>query len=146
MKPLKNLNSQPLPKKQSFFKNQLVTIYLLACVIGTYLDLYFVGKGFYSFPSRLFPDTFNINIVFTLGILPLFTFLLILAMKKMSPFTRWSFILVTSIIIAFIEVISERFGVFIHTEQWKHYYSLIGYFIYIVFMWNFYKWQEKVSG
>ncbi|KDE47303.1 hypothetical protein DI43_09600 [Geobacillus sp. CAMR12739] len=35
---------------------------LLASWAGTYLDLYFVGKGLYTFPKRPFPSVFSIDI------------------------------------------------------------------------------------
>lgn len=57
---------------------------MLGSLLGTYLDLYFVGKGLYEFPTRPLSPIFSINIAFTLIALPLFTmvFLLICSKKK----------------------------------------------------------------
>jgi hypothetical protein len=137
-KPLKNLSSLPSPKRP--FSYKLVVISFLAIIIGTYLDLYFVGIGMYSFPQRLFPEIFTINIAFTLVILPLFTYLVMLIIEKLTPIKRWSFLVVTSIFIASIERLSESYGFFIHSDQWKHIYSFFGYFVYIFGMWRVYSW------
>jgi hypothetical protein len=137
-KPLKNLSSLPSPKRPFFYK--LVVTSFLAIIIGTYLDLYFVGIGMYSFPQRLFPEIFTINIAFTLVILPLFTYLVMLIIEKLTPIKRWSFLVVTSIFIASIERLSESYGFFIHSLQWKHIYSFFGYLVYIFGMWRVYSW------
>lgn len=142
MRPLKNSSSLPSPKKQFFYKNEL-SILLLASLMGTYLDLYFVGKGFYVFPQRLLPDIFTINIVFTLFILPTFTYILISFVKKRTWLIRWYIFIITSFIIACIEKISESYGLFSHSENWKHFYSFFGYFAYLAVIWNFYKWIRK---
>ncbi|MBP3040816.1 hypothetical protein J9303_15095, partial [Bacillaceae bacterium Marseille-Q3522] len=39
---------------------------LVATLVGTYLDLYFVGKGYYSFPHRPMPAVFSIHVFYTL--------------------------------------------------------------------------------
>jgi hypothetical protein len=142
VRPLKNLSLPPSQKKQFFYKNELA-ILLLASLIGTYLDLYFVGKGYYQFPQRLLPDIFPINIVFTLFILPAFTSFLISIVKNRTWLIRWSIFIITSFIIACIEKLSESYGLFSHSDNWRHYYSLIGYFLYMAFIWNFYKWIRK---
>jgi hypothetical protein len=107
--------------------------------MGTYLDLYFVGKGMYSFPKRVLPDIFSINIIFTIGILPVFTVAFLSAIKNITFFKRWSLVLMISLMIACIERVSENYGFFVHTEQWKHTYSFIGYFAYMIVMWRFYQ-------
>ncbi|MFD2445566.1 CBO0543 family protein [Bacillus sp. CGMCC 1.16607] len=142
VKPLKDLNWQLSPKKLFFCKKD-ISILLLASLIGTYLDLYFVGKGYYSFPYRLFPTIFSINIAFTLVILPIFTYLLILFVKKMDGLKGLGVLILVSLIIACMEKFSEEVGFFIHHEQWKHLYSFFGYFLYLVVMWGFYRWVNK---
>ncbi|WP_420849692.1 CBO0543 family protein [Peribacillus tepidiphilus] len=134
---------QPSPKKQYSIKIKAFSTFyptlLLASLIGTYLDLYFVGKNMYFFPIRPFEDIFTINIAFTLGGLPLFTLLLITFIKKMTFYRRWLFILLVSFLIANLEYQAERFGFFSHSEQWKHIYSFFGYFLFMTILWNFYR-------
>ncbi|WP_281177274.1 CBO0543 family protein [Peribacillus loiseleuriae] len=57
---------------------------LLASLLGTYLDLYFIGKGFYSFPIRPMSTVFSINIAFTLIGLPLLIGVFLYACNKMN--------------------------------------------------------------
>jgi hypothetical protein len=113
---------------------------MLVVIIGTYLDLFFVGMGMYSFPNRLFPNVFTINIAFTLFVLPIFTFVLLLIIKNMTPIKRWICLLLTSLMIASMERLAESLGYFIHSEQWKHIYSFIGYFVFMAGIWGFYRW------
>lgn len=139
-KPLKTSSSPPSPKKRFSYKKNHIAIPFLAVIIGTYLDLYFVGIGMYSFPKRLFPEIFTINIAFSLFILPIFTCILMLIIKEMTSIKRWSFLVLTSIFIAIIERLSESFGFFIHSDQWKHIYSFFGYLVYMFVIWRVYNW------
>jgi hypothetical protein len=147
VKHLKKLNLQQSPKKRySINANDISTFYptlLLASLIGTYLDLFFVGKNMYFFPIRPFEDIFTINIAFTLGGLPLFTLLFITFINKMTFYRRWLFILIVSFLIANIEYQAERFGYFSHSEEWKHIYSFFGYFLFMAILWNFYRWSNR---
>ena len=61
VKHLKDLNLQPLQKKSfpSLIKEFGPTVFL-AILLGTYLDLYFVGKKMYMFPMRPFPEVFSL--------------------------------------------------------------------------------------
>ncbi|CAG9606357.1 hypothetical protein NEOCIP111885_00045 [Pseudoneobacillus rhizosphaerae] len=129
-----------MPKKRFSYKREHIAIPLLAVIIGTYLDLYFVSIGMYSFPKRLFPEIFTINIAFTLIILPVFTYLMMIIIMKMNLVQRWSFLVLTSIVIACIERLSESYGFFIHSDQWKHIYSFFGYLFYMFGMWRCFKW------
>lgn len=143
MKHLKNSNSPTSPKKQFFYKSEIMSILFLASLIGTYLDLYFVGKGMYTFPKRLLSEVFTINLPFTLFILPLFTFITILIIRDLSWVKRWGILILISLIFPVFERLSESYGYFSHTEQWKHYYSFFGYLLYMGVMWGFYKWVRK---
>jgi hypothetical protein len=143
VKPLNNLNLPSLQKKQSSSKSDIIAIYLLASLIGTYLDLYFVGKGLYSFPRRLFPDIFTINIGFTLIVLPLFTFILLFIMNIITSLKRWGLVFTICLMIASIEKLSESYGFFVHSEDWRHWYSFVGYFVFLFVMWRFFQWIKK---
>lgn len=143
MKPLNNLNLPPLQKKPFSSKGVLIASYLLASLIGTYLDLYFVGKGLYTFPRRLFPDIFTINIGFTLIVLPLFTVILLFIMNKITSLKRWSLVFIICLMVASIEKLSESYGFFVHSEDWSHWYSLVGYFVFLFVMWRFFQWIKK---
>ncbi|WP_304625746.1 CBO0543 family protein [Sporosarcina sp. JAI121] len=72
VKHLKN-SRLPLSRKRRFSRNAFLYLpsVLLASLLGTYLDLYFVGKRLYEFPVRPFAEIFSINIAFTLIVLPL---------------------------------------------------------------------------
>ncbi|WP_305367883.1 CBO0543 family protein [Bacillus sp. V3B] len=116
----------------------------MASWIGTYLDLYFVGKQVYQFPKRPFPDIFSINIAFTIVGLPLYIFLFLYLSNKMSSLTRVVFIITLSLFITVIEKQAEVFGLFTYSNQWKHYYSFIGYILFMLMIWKFYKWRSRL--
>jgi hypothetical protein len=52
------------------------------------------------------------------------------------------FIVAMSLVITFIEKQAELFGLFAHSNQWKHYYSSIGYVVFMIIIWKFYKWRS----
>ncbi|WP_449540215.1 CBO0543 family protein [Ferdinandcohnia sp. Marseille-Q9671] len=136
VKHLKNSNSQQLPKKQSQFwidSSYLVTI-LVGTVIGTYLDLYFVGKGVYSFPMRPLSDIFTIHIGFTLLGLPMMLCVFLYICQRLRLWQKISVILLLSSIMSVGERLSEEFGLFVHVESWKHIYSFLGYGVYLSLM------------
>lgn len=116
---------------------------LIASLMGTYLDLWMVGKGYYSYPARPFSNVFSINVLFTLCILPITTFIFIYIFKRVRKLTRLILSAGSSFIAALIEHYSEKTGIFTHSNQWTHVYSIIGYFIFITLIWNFYKWISK---
>ena len=144
MKHLKNSSSPRLPKRQ-FSRNAFLYLpsILFASLLGTYLDLYFVGKQFYEFPVRPFPDVFSINIAFTLIILPLLIWLFLYLADKMSKWSRLVFTLFLSALVPFIEKKSVQLGFFHHGDQWNHLYSFIGYFLFLVLIWKIFKWVKS---
>ena len=119
-----------------------VSALLAGSLLGTYLDLYFVGKHIYQFPERPFPEIFSINIAFTLVGLPLFTLFFLYLSHRMTSFKRIVFMVLISLLIAILEKQAEALGFFQHSNQWKHYYSCIGYFLYMLLIWSFYKWRR----
>ena len=90
---------------------------LFAALLGTYLDLYFVGKDLYAFPVRPFPEVFSINILFTLLILPLLTWFFLYLADKMARWKRLIFILLLSALVPFIEKKSVQLGFLSHARS-----------------------------
>jgi hypothetical protein len=143
----KGLSLQSSQKKHFHNKGHTNKAYfctlLLASFIGTYLDLWMVGKGFYSFPARPFPTIFSINILFTLCILPIFSFFIVYLFKRINGALQLLVTILVSIIISIFEHYFEQLGLFVHSNEWNHWYSTLGYFIFILLIWKFYKWLSK---
>ncbi|MGM0878389.1 MAG: CBO0543 family protein [Bacillota bacterium] len=136
-KRLKKSSLLSLQKRQSFSDGSkdlyaYIIAALFASLVGTYLDLIFVGKGMYDFPVRVLPEIFTINIVFTLFILPLFTILFLFVAKRVQPIARLIMILIISVFIFFIEQFTEELGWFIHHTEWNHAYSFLGYMFFLI--------------
>ncbi|WP_276353808.1 CBO0543 family protein [Cohnella caldifontis] len=121
-----------MPKKRSPFWNQnSAACALLSSLAGTYLDLYFVGKGLYRFPHRLLPEIFPINIVFTLIGLPLLTMVFLHVLTRVNPLGKACLILIASLLMSIAEKLAERLGAFAHSDQWMHVYSFFGYLLFL---------------
>ncbi|WP_407058303.1 CBO0543 family protein [Tigheibacillus jepli] len=139
--------SQSLPKEHSHRKKQHIKAYfstiIFASLIGTYLDLIMVGAGLHSFPSRIFPQIFTINILFSLCMLPLMTFGVIFMLKRLYPLPRFLFLLTCSLAVFMAEQLGEQFGLLAHSIYWRHAYSAVGYFVFFVMIWKFYRWLVK---
>ncbi|WP_281181728.1 CBO0543 family protein [Sporosarcina ureilytica] len=147
---MKHSNASSLPpslKKQSF-RNLIsyVSAVLFASLCGTYLDLYFVGKGFYTFPTRPFPEIFSINILFTIVILPFLTLLYLYLIGEMSRRGRLVFTLIVSGFVPFFERRSIQLGFLQVEDQWNHLYSFFGYFLFMVLIWKIFKWTLICLG
>lgn len=137
MKRFKISNLPQWPKKRFLYRRPAYfTAIVFGCLVATYLDLLFAGKGLYEFPKRPFPDIFSIDVFFTLVILPLFTFLFLYMGKNLSMKGRCLFYLVLSIAAAGFEMLAESAGLLSHAEQWHHWYSAIGYFIFLHLVWK----------
>ncbi|WP_066148527.1 CBO0543 family protein [Anoxybacillus sp. P3H1B] len=143
----KNWSWQPPPKAtySSFFRNETKRAYiassLLSSWLGTYLDLYFTGKGWYTFPQRPLAAIFPIHILFaTLG-LSAFSLLFLFIMTKLQPWQRSLFVVALSFWMALLEAGAEAAGWLIHTSQWSHTYSFIGYWLFINIVWRFFRWM-----
>ncbi|MFE8694861.1 CBO0543 family protein [Cytobacillus sp. FJAT-53684] len=120
-------------------------VILLSSLYGTYLDLYFVGKGMYSFPVRPLPEIFTINLAFTLIGLPLMTLLFLSICNKMKNWKIVVFILVLSLIMAVFEKQAEVLGFFVHHHSWKHLYSLFGYSLYLTIILLFDRFIRRIK-
>ncbi|MBU8790005.1 hypothetical protein KM885_04290 [Oceanobacillus caeni] len=120
-------------KKPCYQRNQRIKAYIstiiFASLIGTYLDLLLVGAGLYSFPSRPFSEIFTINILFTLGILPLVSLITIFVLNRLHKLLSYLFLFICSLVAYIAEQTAEGFGLFIHSSDWKHEFSLVGYFL-----------------
>ncbi|GAB3807053.1 CBO0543 family protein [Virgibacillus kimchii] len=139
----KGLSLPSLRKRRSSNLKGYVCAAILASLIGTYLDLWLVGKEFYTFPSRPFADVFSVNILFTLFILPLGTIIFIYLVKRVQPFTRFLSMAVISLATPLMEQLSVKMGLFAHSPAWKHEYSIVGYFLFLLAIWKFYRWVVK---
>lgn len=144
MKRLKTLSSRQSPKRQ-FSRNAFLYFpaILFATLLGTYLDLLFVGKKLYEFPIRPFSEIFSINIAFTLIILPILTGVFLYLCDKMPKWNRLVFILFLSVIVPIIEKMSVKWGFFYPKDQWNHIYSFIGYFLFLVLIWKIFEWGKS---
>ncbi|WP_338112629.1 CBO0543 family protein [Paenibacillus dendritiformis] len=77
-------------------------------MLGTYLDLYFVGKGLYHFPHRLLPEIFSIHIVFTLIGLPILTMVFLYSLSQVNRWGKAGIILFVSLLMPIFEKRAER--------------------------------------
>jgi hypothetical protein len=109
--------------------------------MGTYLDLYFVGKQWYRFPIRPYPSIFTINILFTLIGLPILTTFFLYFMEKIKTWKKAVFIIISSLVMMLGEIQSESIGWFAHHHHWEHIYSFLGYLLFMTIVWKFYRWM-----
>ena len=143
----KDLSSRQSQKRRFPFwikniSNFLPTI-LLGSLLGTYLDLYFIGKGFYSFPIRPMSTVFSINMAFTLIGLPLLIGVFLFACNKVNAWKKAGLIIIFSMLMSVGEKQAEVYGLFVHSVSWKHIYSLIGYTLYLTLIYSFYSWSKR---
>ncbi|TBL81888.1 hypothetical protein EYB31_02030 [Paenibacillus thalictri] len=116
---------------------------IFASCLGTYLDLLLVEKQLYSFPVRILPDLFQINIMFTLIGLPVGTAVFLYNAEKMRPSWRIGFVLFLAVAMAVAEQLSETMGWFSHGPQWRHSYSFFGYMIFMWLVLRFHRWMNN---
>jgi hypothetical protein len=146
VKPSKKWNL-PSWQKRRFLSNKKKRLAYLSTIVfaswlGTYLDMYFVGKGLYAFPVRPFPAIFMINIAFTLIGLPVFITVFLYLMESFRLWGKGVWLIIMSLGMMFMEKQAEAIGWFVHHEQWKHLYSFFGYFLFMMIVWKFYRWQR----
>lgn len=135
------------PKKRfTFWNKDSLACAVLGSLLGTYLDLYFVGKGLYHFPHRLFPEIFSIHIVFTLIGLPILTMVFLYCLSQANRWGRVGIIICVSLLMPILEKIAERLGVFVHSDKWMHLYSFFGYLLFFTIISGVYFWLKKRSG
>lgn len=121
----------------------LLPAVLLGSLTGTYLDLYFVGVGLYTFPIRPFVSIFPINIVFTLVGLPIVIWIFLFISNNKRYYTKAAIILFTSLLMAVLEKQAEVFGYFAHDPSWQHVYSFFGYMLFLIVLSLFHFWYGE---
>ena len=140
----KGLNLPPWPKKSlPFLIKEFGPTLFLAILLGTSLDLYFVGKNMYMFPIRPFPEVFSVNIAFTFVALPVTVLVYLKIMKQVSKWGKVGVILFLSLLMPIVERFSELFGLFEHSPEWKHIYTFFGYLIFLSIILLFYRLTNK---
>ncbi|MFL1674578.1 CBO0543 family protein [Paenibacillus dendritiformis] len=98
-----------LPKKRfTFWNKDSLACAVLGSLLGTYLYLYFVGKGLYHFPHRLLPEIFSIHIVFTLIGLPILTMVFLYSLSQVNRWGKAGIILFVSLLMPIFEKRAER--------------------------------------
>ncbi len=134
----------PLQKKRSIFWNKpYFAVAVMAIILGTLLDHFFVTRGMYEFPVRPLPEEFSINIDFTLIVLPIFVVLILHLILQVKKWGRIGIILFVSLLMPVGEKLAEALGLFRHSEQWEHIYSFFGYLIFWSVIYGFYRWLEQ---
>ncbi|MFC4767816.1 CBO0543 family protein [Effusibacillus consociatus] len=141
------------PKKRSFIPKfnagnairSYVPTMIFSSWLGTYADLILVEKKIYSFPVRPFPDTFKINIAFTLFLLPIMTAFFVYYAKKLKTTQRAMVVLSIGILMPLVERIAEKLGWFVHGNDWRYAYSLFGYILFMWVVWRFHLWHSTNS-
>ncbi|MEH7115586.1 CBO0543 family protein [Neobacillus niacini] len=140
----KGLNLPPWPKKSlPFLIKEFGPTVFLAILLGTCLDLYFVGKNLYMFPKRPFPEIFSFNIGFTFIALPILVLVFINMMNRVTKWGKVGIILFLSLLMPIMERLSELFGLFEHASEWKHIYSFFGYLVFLSLIFVFYRLTNK---
>jgi len=112
---------------------------VLASLLGTYLDLYFVGKQLYQFPKRPLPEIFSINIAFTLVGLPILVMIFLRCISQVNNWGKAGIVLFASLLMPIFEKLAEVLGMFIHAEGWQHFYTFFGYLIFLTIITLFYE-------
>lgn len=113
---------------------------VLAALMGTYSDTVMVRLRFFAFPRRLFPELFDGNILFNLAGLPLATAIVLHWMEGMRAWRRVAIAVLLSLFMTLVERVSETLGFFVHSSDWRHVYTFIGYLIFMGIVWAFHRW------
>ncbi|WP_462411785.1 CBO0543 family protein [Neobacillus sp. Marseille-QA0830] len=150
MNTVKHLNGSKLrhlPKRPLTFLNKhVLSTALMAILLGTYLDLYYVGKGLYYFPYRPFPEIFPINILFNLLILPVFIIIFLFLTSQINGWGKAGMIIFVSLLMPTMERLAEQLGWFVHSVDWRHLYTFFGYVIFLTLSTTFHSWIGERSG
>jgi hypothetical protein len=137
---------QPLPKRRlTFWNKHYLACAVLASLLGTYLDHYFVGKGLYQFPLRPFPTIFSVNIAFTLVGLPIFVMIFTHCISQVNGWGKAGIILFVSLLMPILERLAEELGMFVHSNKWEHIYTFFGYLLFLTIITLFFQWLESIK-
>lgn len=144
VKPLNGSNLRRSRRKRFRFwiKSYLPAI-LLSALLGTYLDLFMIGKGLYHFPYRPFQDIFSLNIFFTLTVLPVLMAIFLIWMSRLNIWQRGCLIILLSLVMSVCEKLAEDIGIFVHSARWSHLFTLIGYCLFLKMIHAFHKWFNE---
>ncbi|WP_223820783.1 CBO0543 family protein [Bacillus sp. S3] len=144
MNTAKHLNGsslQPLQKRRLPYRE--LACMLLGSLLGTYLDLYFVGKSIYQFPIRPLPEIFSINIAFTLVGLPILVLIFVRCLSQVNKWGKAGIILFVSLLMSIFEKLAEAFGWYVHIDGWQHLYTFFGYLLFLSIITLFFEWTAK---
>ena len=119
---------------------------LLSSLLGTSLDIYFVGRKLYEFPVRPFPQIFSFNVLFTFVILPAFVIIFLRVMEQLNIWGKAGFWFLVSLLMPVFEKLAELCGFFAHSSRWNHLYSFFGYLAFLLIHYIFYHWLEKLKN
>ncbi|MCM3768777.1 CBO0543 family protein [Neobacillus niacini] len=148
MNTVKHLNSSKLPplqnKRLTFWNKRYLVVAVVAVILGTLLDHFFVTRGMYEFPVRALPEVFSINIGFTCIVLPIFVVLILHLILQVEKWGRIGIILFVSLLMPIGEKLAEELGLFRHSEQWQHIYTFFGYLLFWTVIYRFYRSLEKM--
>uniref|UniRef100_A0A7U3YGA5 Uncharacterized protein n=2 Tax=Anoxybacillaceae TaxID=3120669 RepID=A0A7U3YGA5_GEOS0 len=65
-------------------------------------------------------------------------------MAKLRPWQRGCFLITISLLMTWIEKQAETIGWFVHSSEWKHTYSFVGYSLFMAMVWKFYRWMSPL--
>jgi hypothetical protein len=130
-------------KRFPFWNKDFIPAMILASVIGTFLDHYFVKSQLYEFPFRPFPEFFSVNIIFTFLGLPIFVMVFLHYMTRVNSWGKAGLIIFLSLLMPILEKFAEVCGLFVHSRDWKHIYTFAGYLIFLTTIYLFHQWLEK---
>ncbi|WCK52536.1 hypothetical protein PP175_13915 [Aneurinibacillus sp. Ricciae_BoGa-3] len=144
----KKLKWQSLHLKRFHLNNKMssfVPAMIFSSFLGTCADFILIKNGLYSFPVRPFPMIFTVNIFFTLCFLPAATLGFLMYAQQVTPKICWLTIIAVAAVMPFVEETTEKWGWFIHSNDWKHIYSFFGYMVYLSFVWMFHRWYKHLN-
>lgn len=130
-------------KQLTLWNKRYFACALLAVILGTFLDHYFVSKGIYEFPIRPMPEVVSFNIGFTCIVLPVFVVSILHLIVQVNKWGRVGIILFVSLLMPIFEKFAEELGLFRHSEQWQHIYTFFGYLLFWTVIYGFYRFLEK---
>lgn len=97
----------------------------------------------YQFPFRPLPEIFSFNIAFTLVGLPILVVVFLYCMSQVNQWGKAGIILFVSLLMPIFEKLAEELGWFVHSEEWKHVYSFVGYLVFLSIITFYFLWLEK---
>ncbi|WP_369009381.1 CBO0543 family protein [Desertibacillus haloalkaliphilus] len=115
---------------------------ILSSLVATYLDLWLVGKGFFTFPHRPFPEIFTVHIGFTLLIVPIMTVVFIYLFQRGNVVSKSALLMFVALGAALFENVSAYLGLLTLSAEWQSLYSSFGYPLFLLVMSMFHRWMQ----